>query len=290
MSTSTDAVTRYSITERWINGDHGLIRYWVSEPYQGHPVLLIHGYGGLIEHWRRVMRPIARSHTLYAMDLYNFGYSARVKTNPSKELWADQVAELISQIFPAPAVVVGHSMGGIAAAQLACDYPEMVKGLVLVNSTGLIPPDAESATFNDFFFSMVRTPGVGEMLAGTMGNAWAVRQGLLSAYHRKDFVTSELVDLFSGPLRRNGGALPYLAVTRSFERFVLGIKPGQITAPSLLIWGEQDRAVPPSLAYYFKKQMLPHATVEIIPDSGHCPFDETPDEFCEILLPWLASL
>lgn len=281
---------RYTITERWLEGDHGPMRYWESEPQHGLPVLLIHGYGALIEHWRRIMRPIARAHTLYALDLYGFGYSAQPAVHPSKEMWADQVADLICKVLPAPAVVVGHSMGGMVAAQFTRDYPELVRALALVDSTGLAEPATLSNPLDQAFFTLARAPGIGETLAGALGNAWGVRQGLRSAYYRKELVTPELIATFSGPLRHAGNASGYLAVTRAFERFFLEIKPGEITVPALLIWGKEDRSVPPSLATYFKQQMLPHAEISIITESGHCPFDETPQEFCDVLLPWLARL
>lgn len=286
----TPTTTRYSITERWLEGEHGLMRYWQSEPQHGLPVLLIHGYGALIEHWRQVMRPIVRQHTLYALDLYGFGYSARPTLRPSKELWADQVADLVSQVLPAPAVVVGHSMGGMVAAQFAHDYPQLLRGLVLVDSTGLAEPATSPTAMDHAFFNLARAPGVGEAIAGLVGNPWGVRQGLLSAYYRKELVTAELIETFSAPLRQRGGLSSYLAVTRAFEHFFLELQPGSINVPTLLIWGAEDRSVPPSLATYFKQQLLPHAEICILPDSGHCPFDETPEAFCAALLPWIARL
>lgn len=293
MNTTTVAdmpsTIRYSITERRLNGDHGPIRYWESSPHQGEPVLLIHGYGALIEHWRPVMRPIARMHTLYAMDLYGFGYSARPRVGPTKELWAKQAADLIGSVMPGPAVVVGHSMGGMVASELARAYPQLVRGLVLVNSAGL-PPTRSPSAFDRAFFNMLRMDGVGEMLAGVFTNPWGVRQGLLSSYYKKERVTPELVATFSAPLRQPGAAQYYLATTRSFADFFLDIKPGEVQAPTLLLWGEEDRSLPPSVATNFKQRMFPEAEITLIPESGHCPFDETPEAFCDVLLPWINRL
>jgi pimeloyl-ACP methyl ester carboxylesterase len=165
-----------------------------------------------------------------------------------------------------------------------------VKGLVLVNSSGMLNPDQPPSNLDQFLFSMTSAPFFGEMLANVFGNQWGARQGLRSAYYRKERVTDELVELFSKPLRQSGGASSYLAVTRSFNNFLLDVKLGAITAPSLIIWGEEDRSIPPALATLFKQRMLPQAEIQIIPESGHCPFDETPEAFCDTLLPWLAQL
>lgn len=281
---------RYSMIEARFDGDYGEVRYWRSEPRQGLPVVLVHGYGALIEHWKKVLRPIAREHTVYALDLYNFGYSAIANAPASKEIWADQIADLVGKIVGEPAVVVGHSMGGIAATQFAHDYPDFVRGLVLVNSTGMAEENTTPSGLDQTFMNLVRTAGIGEVLAGLVANEWGVRQSLSNAYYRKEHVTPELVATFLGPLRRPGGPQAYLAVTRGFERFYITVEKGAIQAPALLIWGNEDRSVPPSLAGVFKERLLPQADVHVIAASGHCPFDETPEAFCDALLPWLGAV
>lgn len=281
---------RRSISEARLDGKFGLMRYRESAPRQGVPVLLVHGYGALIEHWRAVMRPIAGRHTMFALDLYHFGYSARPTLRiapPSKQLWADQLAEFVAEVIREPTVVVGHSMGGLISAHFAACYPHLLRGLVLIDSTGLLPPGRQPSPIDQGLFGLAQAPGLGELLAGMAANPWLVRQGLLNAYYRKERVDDELVRLFSGPLRRTGGAAPYLATTRAFERLFLNIEPGKITAPALLIWGDKDKSVPPSLAAHFKQSFLPQAEIAILPESGHCPFDETPRAFNDTLLSWL---
>ncbi len=287
--TDTQSIRRFEIREEYRNGPDGPMRAWVSSPQQGLPVLLIHGYGALIDHWRPVMRPIAGEHTLYAIDLYYFGYSARPEGRPSRERWAAQAAAFIRDTIGQPAVVVGHSMGGVVSAQLARSYPDLVKALVLVNSSGAQLQARPLSPIDRLMLDAIGAPLIGEALAGVFGNRWGVRQGLLSAYHRKECVTPELVETFSGPLRRYGAG-SYLKVSREFANLVLDLTPGEIQMPTLLIWGAEDRSIPPAHAEIIKNRMIPHAVIEIIPDSGHCPFDETPQAFLDILLPWLRQL
>jgi pimeloyl-ACP methyl ester carboxylesterase len=288
--TTTETTVRRSISERYLDGQRGPMRYWESAPAQGLPIVLIHGYGALIEHWRPVMRPIASRHTLYALDLYYFGRSAIPAEPPSRRLWAEQIAELIVEVCAGPAVVVGHSMGGVAACQFAHDFPQLVRGLVLVAPSGKMDPARPPSAFDNAFFELVQAPGLGELVAGLAANSGAARQGLLSAYYRKERVTPELVARFAEPLTRPGGARAYLAVTRAFRRLLIDLEPGSITAPTLLIWGQYDRSLPPSLAEVYKQTLLPQAEIAVIPESGHCPFDETPEEFLDILLPWVDRL
>ena len=283
-------MTTYSITECFLEGQHGPMRYWESAPRQGVPVVLIHGYGGMIEHWRAVSRPIAARHSLFALDLYFFGQSEIPARPPDRRMWVEQVAELIATVCPAPVVVVGHSMGGMVAAQLAHDYPHLVRGLVLVASTGLRDPNTQPSPIDQALFSVLRTGGVGELLADALPGTWGARQSLTAAYYRKDRVTPEMVEQFAAPLLRPGGARAYLDVSRNFSHLSLEIERGAITAPALLIWGQHDRSVPPAHAERFKQTLLPQAEIAVLDGSGHCPFDETPDAFLNVLLPWIERI
>ncbi len=275
--------------EQWLAGEQGTIRYWLSEERPGIPVVLIHGYGALIEHWRRVLPLLREQHTVCAFDLYNFGYSAQSRETPGKEIWVAQAAQVIREVVDQPAVVIGHSMGGMVAAQLAADHPELVRGMVLVNSVGL-RPERDPSAFERVLFGAVRTPWLGELLSGVMTGSWAVRQSLLSAYYDKENVTPELVEAFSGPLRKPDGPQGYLAVSRAFQNLVLDIEPGTVQTPALVVWGEQDRSMPSTLAERFQRELFPQATVEIIAETAHCPFDERPAAFAELVLPWIADL
>lgn len=283
-------MTTYTMFQGTLEGKHGDMRYWSSEPHQGLPVVFIHGYGAMIEHWRAVARPLASRHTFFALDLYFFGQSAIPAEPPSRRMWSEQVAELIAALCPGPAVVVGHSMGGMVAVQLAHDFPWLVRGLVLVAPTGVTDPRRQPSVFDHAIYNVLQAEGIGELMADVMASPWGARQGLLTAYHRRKKVTPELIRQFAAPMLRPGGSRAYLAVSRSFHQLFLEVERGSVTAPTLLIWGKHDRSVPPALAETFKRNLLPQATIKVLPRSGHCPFDETPDDFLAALLPWIDQL
>jgi pimeloyl-ACP methyl ester carboxylesterase len=289
IDTTTTTERRYQVSEQYLEGAHGPMRYWASAPRQGLPLLFIHGYGALIEHWRPIMRQVARRHSFYALDLYGFGYSARPAGLSTRERWAEQAATFISEVIGEPAVVIGHSMGGVAASELARSRPELTRALVLVNSSGMQPYERPLTPTDRALLGLIGAPLLGETVAGIFGNEWGVRQSLLASYHRKERVTPELVKTFAGPLQRYGAG-SYLNTTRNAENLVIKLRAGEYERPALLIWGAEDRAIPPSDAEAIKRHVLPHAEVALLPDSGHCPFDETPEAFCEALLPWVDQL
>lgn len=292
MSTATqEAATerRYTVTEHYLSGPHGPMRYWASEPRHGLPILFIHGYGALIEHWRPVMRAVARQHSFYALDLYGFGYSARPAGPVTKQRWADQVATFVNEVVGGPVVVVGHSMGGAVTTEVARRHGHLARAIVLVNSSGMQLHERQISATDQLMLDLIGAPLIGETMAGFFGSEWGVRQGLLASYHRKERVTPELVQAFLGPIKRYGAG-SYLAVTRSSANLVVELQPGEYQGPALVIWGAEDRSIPPSDAEKLKRLALPQAEITLLPDSGHCCFDETPEAFLDTLLPWLDRL
>ncbi len=283
--------TTWKRDERWLHGAYGRMRYWVSFPQHGLPVVLIHGYGSVIEHWRRVMPALSQSHTWYALDLYGFGYSAVLPPRaPLLQVWAEQLSEFLTRVVGEPAIVVANSLGGSVAAHLCHTSPHLVRGLVLVDTTGLPSVVSLLSARKRAFYLAAQTPMVGEMIKtalGSFGGEPGVRQFLHALYYRREQITPELVQTLTGPFRRSHMALFCLRVLRAFETFTLDIQPGDVTVPTLLVWGQEDPALPPIVAERLQQTMFPQAEIQIIPESGHCPFDETPAAFCDIVIPWI---
>jgi pimeloyl-ACP methyl ester carboxylesterase len=282
--------TPSSIHEHWLQGKTGKTRYWLSEPRKGQPLLLIHGYGALIEHWRRLMPLLQEQHTVCAFDLHNFGYSSPLNGQPGARAWAQQAAQVIDSVLQEPPIVIGHSMGGMVAAQLAHDYPQLVRGLVLVDTTGLpgvisMLPRAKRA-----FCQAAQAPLAGELMMRVLDGPRGVRQFLHALYHRTECITPELVATLSGPFQRPHLAPFCLYMLRHFDKLTLDLRPGDVTAPTLIVWGANDPALSLTSGQAIHKRMFPHAHFEAIPNSGHCPFDETPEAFCDIVIPWFDTL
>jgi pimeloyl-ACP methyl ester carboxylesterase len=265
------------------------MRYWVSAPSTGIPIVLLHGFSSLLEHWNRTLPYLTPHHTCYALDLYGFGHSAQLPDVPPLDLWTGQVEHFLHEVVGEPAVLVGNSLGGMVAAQLARDAPALVRGVVLVDAIGL-PNAADFYPLAErLFYRIIQVPHVGEAMAGVLGGSFGVLQFLHVFYHRWQYITANLVEALSGPLCYPGAALFRLGFLRAMQHFTLDIAPGDVTAPTLLLWGMRDKVLPPAIAHQFQRQMFPAASLKFLPDAGHCPFDETPELFCAILLTWLQQ-
>jgi pimeloyl-ACP methyl ester carboxylesterase len=154
----------------------------------------------------------------------------------------------------APVVLVGHSMGGLVCARLAAERPELVHALVLIAPAGA--PELRSLA------------SYAQGLARTFLSA---RPGLLRTIAEDALRT--------GPEALLHGAL--FATSAGFT--------GEVTAPTLLIWGARDRLMPVELADDWQRA-IPGARVEVIEDAAHVPMVETPSAFAEHLLNFLDGL
>jgi len=105
----------------------------------GDPVLLIHGLGSSTRDWELQLPELAKHFLVITFDVRGHGRSAKPKERYSVQQFAADTAALLRQVSPGPAHVVGISMGGMIAFQLAVDAPDLVRSLVIVNSGPAMP-------------------------------------------------------------------------------------------------------------------------------------------------------
>ncbi len=301
------------IVEKFAKWENWRIRYWESLPTEtlDNPasaqqaeeskrkpaLVMIHGYAAMLEHWRRTFAGLKGRYRLYALDLLGFGGGDKPngqQVNYSAELWARQIHDFLKHKGEENAIVVGHSLGGMVALELKRRYPEMLSGLVLVDSAGLPnqgqaereardqnsrPGARQWINFGDLTFNLIKAPLVGETMAAvlTAPNQLLTKRFLEGAYYNKSKVTPQLIDQFLEPLRQPGASGSYLAVTRHFADFQLPLKPGEIKGPVLIVWGEHDRMMPPDNMLPRWKRLLPQAETFRVAEAAHCPQDERPD-------------
>ena len=131
-------------------------------------LVLVHGFGGSLYSWREVVPALADAgYRVIALDLPGFGYSARPQdaaayTPPGQATSVAEVLETLGVGPEAPAHLVGHSFGGGVALKLAEERPELVRSLVLVDST--LPtfsraPNADWPLYRPFAYLVARTVG-----------------------------------------------------------------------------------------------------------------------------------
>ncbi len=250
------------------------------------PLVLIHGFGGSLYTWRAVAPALAEAgYRVIALDLPGFGYSVRpydrAAYTPSGQ--AKTVARVLRELGvdeEAPAHLVGHSFGGGVALELARARPDLVRSLVLVDST--LPtfsraPNADWPLYRPFTYLLARTLGLRRVF---------VRAALEKAYHDDSLVTPALVDAYRSRLLLRGPASLYRALTSVIPRERLDVDLREIEPRTLVVWGEEDALIPVR-AGRKAAERIPEAELAVLPECGHLPMEECPAAFLAAVLPFL---
>mmetsp|Transcript_18590 Transcript_18590/g.25875 ORF Transcript_18590/g.25875 Transcript_18590/m.25875 type:complete len:425 (+) Transcript_18590:3-1277(+) len=256
-------------------------------------VILVHGFGGNCEHWRKNLPEVSKYANTYAVDLLGYGYSDKPAPpapfpSPDQlytfETWGEQLRDFVREVAGATpqreVYYICNSVGSVAGLQAAVLDPELVDGIMLLDPslrmlhyskqfplqiplTSLLQTTLRETPLGRWFFQQVATPN-------------GVRSVLEQAYHNKEAVTDELVNAILNPGLQPGAVDVFL----DFISYSGGPLPEdlipQVKCPVRIVWGEKDPWEPVELG---KKTFAGLPNIEsfvTLPDVGHCPMDEAP--------------
>ncbi|KAL4436978.1 hypothetical protein ABPG75_004117 [Micractinium tetrahymenae] len=275
---------------------------WLAAGDSGPVVLLIHGFGASVYHWRYNLPELAKSCRVYALDCLGFGWSSKplVEYN-GYTLWSDQIADFIREVVgPEERVVlVGNSLGGYNALATAARAPELVRGVVLLNAAGRFEEPGEAAAAAEApppsaWGQLVETVSAAVKRAVVFASfvftkqPARIRQVLGQVYVSDRNLDDDLMRSISLPAQDpNAAEVFYRIITARGEAMnrLLDRLPG---TPMYLLWGEKDPWCVPARATQIQKYYPAAERTDI--NSGHCPHDDTPEEVNSALLRWLAAL
>jgi pimeloyl-ACP methyl ester carboxylesterase len=249
---------------------NGLKTFYESKG-KGKPLILIHGAGGSREYWDIQLSELSKKLRVIAIDLPGHGKSERLKERVSIEQYAEHVAGFVKQIKLDQAVILGHSMGGLVVQQLALKHPELFEKLIIVDSAAKFPGSG-SVGFADlvrnqpekliellpmFFSKKTRSEGNLASILKHLEPSSVLDPNIVA----DDFEAADAVDLRE--------------------------KIKGITVPTLIIVGAED--ILPLSGSQFIHENIKESEIEIIPDAGHLPMLEKPDEFNQAILRFIGK-
>ena len=258
----------------------------VTDLGDGPAVVLVHGLMSARRTWDAQLDRLAADHRVIAPDLFGHGDSAKPVGDYSLGAHAASLRDLLDELDIPAATVVGHSLGGGIAMQLAYLFPDRVERVVLVSTGGLgreLNPLLRAATLPGSEFVLpVLASGWLHDVGDSVLRLWG-RTGLPSVSPSAAEAWQSLATLADGDTRK-----AFLATSRS----VIDVGGQTVSArnrlsglesrPVMLVWGARDRMIPSS-HIDAARAVLPHSRVEILDRSGHFPHLDEPDRFAAVL-------
>lgn len=245
-----------------------------TELGSGQPLVLIHGLGGAQDNWQLQVPAFAPFYRVITLDLRGHGQSPKPRGPYRMSQLAADVAMLLMRLKARPAHVIGLSLGGAVALQLAIDEPDLVASLVLVNTL----PRFISSQWRQ------RLQGARRFLDAYLGGMDKVADQVAARLFPAVQQTPLRLEAASR-LALNDPA-SYRASLWAVARFDVTFLLDLITCPVLVIAGEQDTTLPLEAKRRLAKQ-LPRARFLVIPQSGHATPIDQPEAFNAAVLAFL---
>jgi 3-oxoadipate enol-lactonase len=253
------------------------LHYLQSKSKGDETVFLLHGLGASSESWTlQIPVLVAEGYSILAPDARGFGQSSYPGGNTSISEMSADFAALLDHLQTGPVYVVGISMGGTHALQLAISHPELVRKLVLVNTfSRLRPSRLNEWVYFAFRFILIHTLGLNVQ-------ARAVAQRIFprpeQQIYRQAFLEQILQADPSG----------YRAAMRALARFNADPYLADVHCPTLIITSADDTTVNPRIQRKLA-QDIPGARQILIPQAGHAVIVDQAEKFNEILLAFLRE-
>jgi 3-oxoadipate enol-lactonase len=246
---------------------------------RGRPVVFLHGYPLNHRMWEPQLRDLSANYHVILLDLPGYGLSEATPAPDSLRGYAETVHSTLKRRIPGPFTLVGHSFGGYLALQLLQAHPEQVDSLVLTDTRS----GADSPEANEKRLATARrleTPGESLDVEATaqmlLAPATWDAQGPIPEGVRA-MVRSAPSPTVIATLRSMAGRADLTAVL------------SHLRIPTLVVWGEEDRLVPPSESQSMVGRVAGGVGVGI-PGAGHLPSLEAPDRFNLALSEFLGRL
>ncbi|TNE58150.1 MAG: alpha/beta hydrolase [Alphaproteobacteria bacterium] len=241
----------------------------------GRVLVLLHGSNDSLFTWEPWVAELGQDYRLITVDLPGHGLSSFAENNVyTSDIYLNFVSEFIGVLQLDTFVLGGNSMGGKIAWRYALDHPEKLEALVLLDASGIDlggPPQEEG-----LLYQVAETPGLNKVLDYVLPEK-LVANTLRDAIYDDDLVTQAMVDQYHDLLLREGRRQASKARLLAPKEAQPTERLGEISVPTLILWGEEDTYVSVEAAYIFDAQ-IPNSALIVYPEVGHLPMVEVPED------------
>jgi pimeloyl-ACP methyl ester carboxylesterase len=284
---------------RWLDVDWRTHQRWIlvdSQPVntiqlgEGPPVVFVHGLSGAWANWLEQLPVLADEHRVLALDLPGFGYSPMPTEQISISGYARLLDRVMGELGIDAAAVVGNSMGGFVAAELAIAFPQRVERLVLISAAGISTTGHPGSTR-----ALPALRRMERILAAS--GAWVASKS--DAVTRRSHLreaTMKVVVRHPGRLPaallaeqlRGAGKPGFLQALQAVLDYDIRDRLPEIACPTLIVWGDTDRVITVRDADVFA-ELIPSSREVLFEDTGHVAMLERPAAFNALLEGFLSE-
>ena len=265
---AASVVAQMEKTERTVTVQDIATHVFEAGPPAASPLLYLHGthLGNL---WLDCHNALAQNFHVFAPDTPGFGLTERPDWMRDMSDYVLFFRDLLNELGLDQVMLVGHSLGGWMAAELAVWYPERVKKLALSNAVGI---RVKGTPIADLFAMNPQ-----ELMAASFDNLMAAMP-LMPAEFNIDYLLA---------MYRERTTLASLAWNPNYDP-KLERRLARVKCPTLIVWGKNDRLVPPAYADAFHR-LIANSELVKLDDTGHMPMFEKYDEWTRTICEFLSK-
>jgi Predicted hydrolases or acyltransferases (alpha/beta hydrolase superfamily) len=248
---------------------------------EGPPLILVHGLSGAWQNFLETIPHFARTHRVVALDLPGFGSSAMPSWEISIPAYGRFLRDFCERVGIDRCSLVGNSMGGFIATEVAITDPERVDDLVLVSAAGITWARARREPA-----AMIGRVGrAAAPVATRFHMSWIKRPGLRKnvfqgVFYDPNALRREMIWENVVPALQSPGYYDALTTLWGYD---IRDRLEEIGVPTLIVWGRNDRVVPVPAALSYKKRIGDNAELVIFDHCGHVPQIERPERFNRVV-------
>jgi pimeloyl-ACP methyl ester carboxylesterase len=250
------------------------------------PIVFVHGLGGQWQNWLENIPRAALERRVIALDLPGFGRTPMPRDRVTISGYGRCVDALCEKLSLGRVDMVGNSMGGYIAAEVAIQFPERIDQLILVSAAGI--------TSADIVHRPILTVG---RVAAAVATYGAARHRQIASRPKSRHMALALVarhpSLLKADLAYEGffkgtGKPGFDDALRASLEYDFRDRVPEIRQPTLIVWGEKDSIIPVKDAHEFER-LIPDSRKVVMRDTGHIPMAERPGTFNDLMMEFLAE-
>ena len=230
---------------------------------EGEPIIFLHGWLDDCTVWNPQVEPLIKKRKVISYDHRGHGRSDKPDCVYSVEVLANDLYDLMQELDIEESVIVGHSLGGMAALTFSLNHPDKISRLVIVGTTAKTP-----------FLMMAQA-----VLRYIIPYRTFVQLAQKSGYYKpSDQLIKNSLDMASSVPKY----VAYSSLREFTRNYDLRNKVSKIQVPTLIVVGAKDENTPMAASKYLNEQ-IGNSILRVIPDCGHEVMVEKPAEFGEVL-------